>query len=77
MSRSITIRLTPTRERLLKLLKKRFNLKKNSEAIDLALRMSFREEIDYKSRIEKVAGCISLRGRKNSVKMIRSLRDVE
>jgi len=58
-------------------LKKRFNLKKNSEAIDLALRMSFREEIDYKSRIEKVAGCISLRGRKNSVKMIRSLRDVE
>ena len=77
MSRSITIRLTPTRERLLKLLKKRFNLKKNSEAIDLALRMSFREEIDYKSRIEKIAGCISLRGRKNSVKMIRSLRDVE
>ena len=77
MSRSITIRLTPTRERLLKLLKKRFNLKKNSEAIDLALRMSFREEIDYKCRIEKVAGCISLRGRKNSVKMIRSLRDVE
>lgn len=77
MSRSITIRLTPTRERFLKLLKKRFNLKKNSEAIDLALRMSFREEIDYKSRIEKVAGCISSRGRKNSVKMIRSLRDVE
>ena len=77
MSRSITIRLTPTRERLLKLLKKRFNLKKNSEAIDLALRMSFREEIDYKSRIEKIAGCISLRGRKNSVKMIRSLRDAE
>ena len=77
MSRSITIRLTPTRERLLRLLKKRFNLKNNSEAIDLALRMSFREEIDYKSRIEKVAGCISLRGRKNSVKMMRSLRDVK
>jgi len=77
MSRSITIRLTPTRERLLKLLKRRFNLKNNSDAIDLALRMSFREEIDYKSRIEKVAGCISLKGRKDSVKMIRSLRDGE
>lgn len=77
MSRSITIRLTPTRERLLKLLKKRFNLKKNSDAIDFALRMSFREEIDYKSRIEKVAGCISLKGHKDSVRMIRSLRDVE
>lgn len=77
MSRSITIRLTPTRERLLKLLKRRFNLKNNSDAIDLALRMSFREEIDYKTRIEKVAGCISLKGRKDSVKMIRSLRDGE
>lgn len=77
MGQSITIRLTPTRERLLKLLKKRFNLKKNSEAIDLALRMSFKDEIDYKSRIEKVAGCISLKGRKRSVKMIRSLRDGE
>ena len=77
MSRSITIRLTPARERLLKLLNKRFNLKNNSDAIDLALRMSFREEIDYKSRIEKVAGCISLKGRKDSVKMIRSLRDGE
>jgi len=77
MSRTITIRLTPTRERLLKLLKRRFNLKNNSDAIDLALRMSFREEIDYKTRIEKVAGCISLKGHKNSVEMIRSLRDGE
>ena len=77
MSRTISIRLTPMRERLLKLLKKRFNLKNNSEAIDLALRMSFREEIDYKSRIEKVAGCIGLKGRKDSVEMIRSLRDGE
>ena len=75
MGQSITIRLTPTRERLLKLLKKRFKLEKNSEAIDLALRMSFKDEIDYKSRIEKVAGCISLKGNKNSVKIIRSLRD--
>ena len=77
MSRTITIRLTPTRERLLKLFKRRFNLKHNSEAIDVALRMSFKEEIDYKSRIQKVAGCISLKGHKDSVRMIRSLRDVE
>lgn len=75
MSQSITIRLTPTRERLLKVLKKRHNLKKNSEVIDLALRMSFKEDTDYRAKIEKVAGCISLVGRKNSVKMIRSLRD--
>lgn len=75
MSQSITIRLTPTRERLLKVLKKRHNLKKNSEVIDLALRMSFKEDTDYRAKIEKVAGCISLVGRKNSVKMMRSLRD--
>ena len=77
MGQSITIRLTPTRERLLKLLKRRYDLKNNSEVIDLALRMSFKEEIDYKSRIDKVAGCVSSKGRKNSVKIIRSLRDME
>ncbi len=75
MGETITIRLTPSRKRLLKLLKKRFNLKKNSEVIDLALNMSFKDEIDYRSKLEKVAGCISLEGSEDSVKRVRSLRD--
>jgi hypothetical protein len=75
MSQTITIRLTPTRELLLKLLKRRFNLKNNSEAVELALRMSFKDDIDYKAKIENVAGCIGGKGRKNSVTLIRSLRD--
>ena len=74
MGTSITIRLTPSRECLLKLLKKRYKLKKTSEAIDFALRMSFKEDIDYRSRIERVAGCVSLEGRKTSVQRIRSFR---
>lgn len=48
MALSITIRLTPERARFIKLIKKRFNFKKNSEAIDLALRMSLEDEIAYK-----------------------------
>ena len=75
MSQTISIRLTTRRERLLKLIKKQFNLKKNSEAIDLALKMSFKGTIDYKSRIKKVSGCISLKDSTNSVDKIRSLRD--
>ncbi len=75
MSQTITIRLTSKRERLLKLLKKRFNLRRNSEAIDLALSMSFKDDIDYKSKLEKVSGCIRLKGKENSIKRIRSLRD--
>jgi hypothetical protein len=35
LAQSITIRLTPERARFIKLIKKRFNFKKNSEAIDL------------------------------------------
>jgi hypothetical protein len=77
LGQSITIRLTPSRERLLKMLKKRFNLSKTSDAIDIALRISVKDGIDYKPRIEKVAGCININGTKNSVKMIRSLRDGE
>ena len=75
MSQTITIRLTSKRERLLKLLKKRFNIKRNSDAIDLALKMSFKDDIDYKSRLEKASGCIKLKGRENSTKKIRTLRD--
>lgn len=74
MVQSITVRLTPERARLLKLIKKRFNFKKNSEAIDLALRMSFEDEIDYKYKIEKVSGCIGLTGNKNATQRIRALR---
>ena len=75
MSQTITIRLTSKRERLLKLLKKRFNIKRNSDAIDLALKMSYKDDIDYRSKLEKASGCIKLKGRENSIKKIRTLRD--
>ncbi len=74
MSQSISKRLTPTRERLLESFKKRFNLDKNSEAIELALKMGFKGKKDYRSKIEKVAGCVQLEDGEDSIKRIRSLR---
>ncbi len=75
MNTSITIRLTPIRERLLKLFKQRYNIQRNSEAIELALKMSFPDETDYKSKIEKVTGCIKEKNDVNAIDQIRSLRD--
>ena len=75
MNQSITIRLTPTRERLLKLFKRRYNLKTNSEAIELALRIGFEGEVDYRSKIKQVTGCIKLENDISAVNRIRSLRD--
>ena len=75
MSQIITIRLTPKRKQLLNAIKRRFNLEKNSEAIDLALGMSSDNDIDYKSRIEKVSGIVSLKDKKDSVMKIRLLRN--
>ncbi len=77
MNQSITIRLNPTRERLLKLFKRRYNLKTNSEAIELALRIGFEDEVDYKTKIKQVAGCIKLENDRSAVDRIRSLRDVQ
>ena len=77
MNQSITIRLTPTRERLLKLFKRRYNLKTNSEAIELALRIGFEGEVDYRSKIKRVTGCIKLENSKGAVNRIHSLRDVQ
>jgi hypothetical protein len=76
MSQSITIRLTPERARLLNRLKRRFKVKKHSEAIDLVLRMNTAGEDGYRARVEKVSGCISATGKKNAVQRIRSLRDM-
>ncbi len=75
MSQIITIRLTQKRKQLLNAVKRRFNLKKNSEAIDLALGMSTDNGIDYKKSIEKVSGIIKVNGEKSSIKKIRSLRE--
>ena len=77
MNQSITIRLTPTRERLLKLFKRRYNLKTNSEAIELALRIGFEDEVDYKTKIKQVTGCIKLENDISAVNRVRSLRDVQ
>ena len=77
MNQSITIRLTPTRERLLKLFKRRYNLKTNSEAIELALQIGFEDEVDYRSKIKQVTGCIKLENSKGAVNRIRSLRDMQ
>ena len=75
MSQTITIRLTPKREKLILGLKKRFKLKNNSDAIDVALKMSTTDDVDYRSKMAQVSGCISLKGKTNAVKQIRSLRD--
>ncbi len=75
MNQTITIRLTPKREKMLSKIKRRFKVRKNSEAIDLALRLSYGEDIDYKDRIKKVAGCVSLKRQDTSVNKIRSLRN--
>jgi hypothetical protein len=77
MNQSITIRLTPTRERLLKLFKRRYNLKTNSEAIELALRIGFEDEVDYRTKIKQVTGCIKLENDISAVNRILSLRDVQ
>ena len=77
MNQSITIRLTPTREQLLKLFKRRYNLKTNSEAFELALRIGFEDEVDYKTKIKQVTGCIKLENDISAVNRIRSLRDVQ
>ena len=77
MKQSVTIRLTPKRQRLLKLFKKRHHLNKDSEAFELALSMTFKDEITYKSKIEKVSGCIKPEGDTDAVERIRSLRDME
>ncbi len=76
MSQSITIRLTPERERLLNRLKRRFKVKKHSEAIDLVLRMNATDDVGYRAKVEKVSGCISVTDKKNAVQRIRSLRDM-
>ena len=75
MNHSITFRLTPARERLLKLVKKRYKVKKNSEAIDIALKISYDGNSNYSDKIKKVKGCIKLNGEKNAIKKIRSLRN--
>ncbi|MBU3915190.1 hypothetical protein KKA14_06610 [bacterium] len=75
MSTTITIRLTPERERLLKLFKQQYNIDKNSEAFEFALKLGFDKNLDYKSKIEKVAGCLTRNGDKNATEIVRSLRD--
>ena len=75
MPQTITIRLTPHRERMLNRVKKRYNLRKNSDAIELALTMVSGDDVKYRSRIEKVAGCIRPGKRGDAVTAIRGLRD--
>lgn len=75
MTGTLTIRLTAQRTQQLNRLKKRLRVKKNIEAIDIALEMSCREEVDYKSRIEKAGGCLCAAAGADAVKRIRSLRD--
>ncbi len=75
MGQILSFRLTPEREKMLNKIKKRYKVKKNSEAIDLLLRMNTEKELKYKQRIEQVAGCISFKGRQDAVTRIRKLRE--
>ena len=51
-------------------------LKTNSEAIELVLRIGFEDEVDYKTKIKQVTGCINSENDISAVNRIRSLRDV-
>ena len=74
MNRTISLRLTSEREILLKQVKKFFNVRKNSDAIDLALKMSLRDRPDYAERLNAVTGCIKLKKGETAVAAVRSLR---
>jgi len=74
MNRTISLRLTSERENLLKQVKKFFNVSKNSDAIDLALKMSLRDRPDYAERLNAVTGCIKLKKGKTAVAAVRKLR---
>ena len=75
MTETLTIRLTAQRTHLLNRLKKRLRVKKNIDAIDIALQMGCRDEVEYMRKIEKAAGCLSADAGPGAVERIRSLRD--
>lgn len=74
MSTTITIRLTPERERLLKLFKQQHNIQRNSEAIELALKLGFKDQIEYLPKIRQVAGCLKQNCKQNADEIVRNLR---
>ena len=74
MSGTISVRLTPEREKLLMKAKRYYKVKNNSEVIDLALKEALRGRADYESRLKTVIGCVKLKGKENSIERIRKLR---
>lgn len=74
MNRTISLRLTSERGNLLKQAKQFFKVRKNSDAIDLALKMSLRERPGYDERLKAVTGCIQLNGEETAVAAVRNLR---
>ena len=74
MSETISVRLTPEREKLLKTAKRYYKVKNNSEVIDLALKEALKDRADYESRLKSVVGCVKLKGKENSIERIRKLR---
>lgn len=74
MNRTISLRITSEREYLLKQAKQRFKVKKNSDAIDMALKMSLKERPDYDERLRAVAGCIQLNDGETAIAAVRNLR---
>lgn len=74
MNRTISLRLTSERENLLRQVKKFFNVRKNSDAIDMALKMSLKDRPDYGERLKAVTGCIKLAGEESAVAAVRNLR---
>jgi len=75
MNRTISIRLTPERDILLKQLKKIFNVKNNSDAIDLALKMSVKDMPDFEKRLKAATGCIKPFTEESAVAAVRRLRE--
>lgn len=74
MNRTISLRITSEREYLLKQAKQFFKVKKNSDAIDMALKMSLKNRSDYEERLRSVTGCIQLSDGETAVAAVRRLR---
>ncbi len=74
MNRTISLRITSEREYLLKQAKQFFKVKKNSDAIDMALKMSLKNRSDYEERLRSVTGCIQLNDGETAITAVRNLR---
>jgi len=75
MNRTISIRITPERDDLLRRAKVIFNVEKNSDAIDLALKISVKDLPDFDKRLKDATGCIKPFAEESAVAAVRRIRE--